>query len=105
MSEDFKFIAVGKEEFALPFGAAGLEFAVKESLEEAVSFMEEQDTASSFFILDEDIVTDEDRISGLEAGGAAVLIIKAWGRSKMSRKKIREASIRALGMDILKDSE
>ena len=46
---------------------------------------------------------DEKKVEDMEAGGANILILKGWGKSEMAERKIRQASIRAIGVDI-KDS-
>jgi hypothetical protein len=103
MSEDYNIIALGHENFVYPFGLAGLEFKIVKNMKDAVKIINQNDLISSFFILDENIICDVKEIEVLEEKGANILIIKEWGRSKMANNKIRNASIKAIGVDMVKE--
>lgn len=100
MSEEFKITALGREEFVTPYSLCG--FAAEEISEfsEAVKFISEADLKSSVFLLDEDLIQDEEKIAELESEGANILILKGWGSSDMAERKIKTAAIKAIGTDI-----
>lgn len=101
---DFRIIAVGREEFVLPFGAVGFEFKKKDNLEQGLEYILEQDISACLFIMDEDIIDNENKVEEALATGANILVLKAWEESKLSREKIRQASIKAIGIAI-RDTE
>ena len=50
------------------------------------------------YILEEDIISDIPAVYRKE--GANILLLKAWGISESSKKRIRDASIKAMGVDL-----
>lgn len=100
MSEDYRIIALGREDFAVPYGMAGLDFKIFEKQNDAVKYMQSRDLTKSVFILDENIVENVKVIEDLEESGGNVLILKPWGKSGMAKDKIRNASIKAIGTDM-----
>jgi len=102
MSENYKIITLGREDFVFPYGMAGLEFKVIKRQDEAIRCIYEQDLKATIFILDEDIISDIEKIEELESSGVNILILKGWGKSDMAKDKIRNASIKAIGIDMSK---
>ncbi|MGM0441150.1 MAG: hypothetical protein ACQEQC_01860 [Elusimicrobiota bacterium] len=104
MPEDkFNITALGRREFVLPFGAVGFNYQAEEKLENAIEYIFKQDYKRTLFILDEDLIENIQKIEEAEERGANILILKAWGKSKLAKNKIRRASIKAIGADILKE--
>ncbi len=104
MSEEhFNITALGRREFILPYGAVGFGYREENNLEQAINFIFEQDYKKTLFILDEDIIKNLKKVEEAEENGANILILKAWGKSKLAENKIRQASIKAIGTDILKE--
>ena|SRR3989339_1392191 len=97
---DYRIIAVGKPEFVMPYGAAGIEFKQVSGEAGAFDYIFSQDLVKSVFIIDEEIVSAPEKIHEAETRGANVLIIKGWGKSSMADIKIRKASIKAIGTEI-----
>jgi hypothetical protein len=100
MSEDYRIVALGREEFVLPFAASGFEFSRVDILDEGLKYISGQDLALTLFILDEEIIDDEKKLEESESRGANILVLKGWGKSKMAERKIRQASIKAVGVDM-----
>ena len=100
MSDKYSIVAVGKEEFVLPYGASGLKFRIAERWDEATRYIDGQDFGSTLFVIDEDIVKDIKEIESREKEGANILLIKGWGKSDLAEEKIRAATIRAIGTEI-----
>lgn len=100
MSETYNIIALGREDFVLPYGMTGLGFKIVRKQEDAVRYIRSQDLEKTVFILDEDIIDDMSMIEDVEESGGNVLILKPWGKSMLAKNKIRNASIKAMGMDM-----
>jgi vacuolar-type H+-ATPase subunit F/Vma7 len=103
MSEKMEIIAVGHEDFAIPFAMVGLGCKITENQKAAEDFIASQDNSRISFLVDEEIIDDISRIEEMELSGANILILKAWGVSALAKKRIRDASIRAIGAEIGKD--
>ena len=99
-TSDYKILVIGSGGFILPYsliGAEGREFL---KIAEAKEFILEQDLKNTLFILDEEIIEDVSAVEELEEAGANITILKAWGSSKLAERKIRAASIKAIGTEI-----
>lgn len=102
---NYKITAIGREEFVLPFGMTGFEIKKTDSVDEAVDYISSQEKEKTFFIMDEGIIDNIDKIKQMEEQGISILLLKPWGKSEMAERKIRKASITAVGSDILKEQE
>ncbi|MBN2407677.1 MAG: hypothetical protein JXJ19_08265 [Elusimicrobia bacterium] len=102
-SDDFRIIAVGTDEFRLPYSAAGFETIAAGSQGDALKEINAAGFDKVLFLIEEDIIDDIARINEMEKNGLNALVIKAWGRSRMAEDRIRQASIKATGTDIIKD--
>ncbi len=100
MSEKFNIIALGKEEFITPYGLCG--FSTKEirTFSKAAEYILKSDLKNLVFLMDEEIIDNEEKIPELEDEGANILILKGWGSSDMAESKIKNAAIKAIGTDI-----
>ena len=103
MSAEYNIIALGREDFVVPYGMAGLEYEVAEDQSRAEEIMSARGYGGVIYILEEDIVEDLSRI--YEKKDANILMLKAWGESRISKKRIREASIKAMGVDLTGNSD
>jgi len=98
MSAEYNIVAIGREDFVMPYGMAGLEYSIAEDQSRAQEIMDAGGYNGIVYILEEDIITDIPAIEQKE--GANILLLKAWGISELSKKRIREASIKAMGVDL-----
>ena len=96
MSDKYAITAFGREDFVLPFALVGFEFVINDNLDTLLK----QDFSSRLFILDEDIIDDMEKVNKFEEAGANIVILKGWGKSKLAKEKTRQASIKAMGVDI-----
>lgn len=101
MSDDYTLIALGREDFVLPYGMTGLQYYIASNQAEAEAVMESSGHKGIIYILDEDIIDD---ITGIEEKeDANILVVKAWGKSASSMRRIRQASIKAMGVDLTRN--
>ncbi len=100
MENSAQITAVGREDFILPFGAVGFDFKEVSDISTALRYILQQNLSTHLFIIEEDLVIDIEKIEGLEEKGANILILKSWGKSKLSERKIRSATVKAIGTDI-----
>lgn len=105
MSEDYKVVALGMENFVLPYGMAGLDFEIVTDLEDAIKYIVGQNLETTFFIIDEDIIDDIRKIEVIEMLEGNILILKGWGKSLIAKNKIRNAGILAIGVDMEKEKK
>lgn len=103
MSDDYRFVALGKQDFVLPYGATGFEFEEFSNQEDVMNYIARQDFKKTVFLVDEDIISNIKKVKEQELEGANILIIKGWGKSKLAEDKIRAASIKAIGTDMTKE--
>ncbi len=103
MSENYRLVALGREDFVFPFGMTGVDYSSVKNLNEAIEVIQKYDTEKTIFVVDEDIIDDIGRIEELETSGVVISILKGWGMSNMADNKIRRASIKAIGVDMAKE--
>lgn len=104
MSDEYKIIIIGKEYFTAPYAMLGLDIIAVSSLKDAVDSIKENNLESTLFIIDEDIILDIKLLDMLEHEGAHLTMFKNWGVSNLASNKIRNASIKAIGVDILDEN-
>ncbi len=102
MSE-YRIIAVGGKEFSIPFALSGLETFEAEKIESAEEVFNGRDFDRTVYIVDENIIKDMKSIQELEEKGANITVLKPWGKSELADAKIKKASVKAMGADILKE--
>ena len=100
MSERYEVYAVGGEGFIAPFKMTGFGAHAADTAGAAERFIMKQDLKRTLFVMEEKLAGDEAVLSAMEDSGANIIILKGWGRSAAAERKIREASIKAIGTDI-----
>jgi hypothetical protein len=105
MSDNYKILAIGLENFVLPYGMSGFEFHITKHIKDAVKIINEYEFSETVFILDEDIIDDIKTVEEMEESGANIIVMKGWGRSELANNKIRNASIKAIGVDLAKENK
>ncbi len=101
---EYRIIAVGGKEFIIPFSLAGLETAEADKIGNSDIF-NEKEFDSTVYIVDENIIEDIKVLQELENRGANITVLKPWGKSEMADNKIKKASIKAMGVDMLKEPD
>lgn len=99
-TSDYRIHVLGSEGFILPYSLLGADSSVCSNMEEAGRAIKESDLKNTVFILDEGIIENISKVAELEEEGANITILRAWGKSEMAERKIRAASIKAIGTEI-----
>ncbi|NLB34925.1 MAG: hypothetical protein GX817_03785 [Elusimicrobia bacterium] len=100
ITSDYKILVIGSDGFILPYSLIGIEGKVLLNMSQAREFVLGKDLENTLFILDEEIIDDVSAVEELEEAGANITILKAWGSSELADRKIRAASIKAIGTEI-----
>lgn len=103
MSEEYRINAIGRADFVLPFGLTGFDYNMIDNQSDAIKFIRRARAEKTVYIIDEDILEEIEKIEELENSGVNILILKGWGHSAIAGKKIQNASIKAMGIDLAKD--
>ncbi|MFH1416380.1 MAG: hypothetical protein ABIH89_09890 [Elusimicrobiota bacterium] len=99
-SDDYSIIALGREDFVMPFALTGIKSSVLEDFDKAAGYISGCDLNRTLFIIEEELISGPADLEKTEAAGVNIVIMRSWGRSVMAERKIRNASIKALGIDL-----
>ncbi len=103
MSEQYQVIAVGEKEFLVPYALAGLQTREVNAIDIESKVFKKEELQNTVYLLDESVIKDIRVIGEFEELGANITLLKKWGSSDMAENKIKAASIKAMGVDLLKE--